>query len=78
MKQVIVLPKRDPAHDACKCRNHAQPIDGLIFVSPSCKVHYAEARVPQKIEEIAYASEDWSERERRPRVHYPKMTVAKR
>lgn len=79
MKQASVLPEVEPINtrEGCICRNNGKPVGGFIFVSPNCKVHYAESGIPRKNLDPKYKAENWKDREKRPRVHYPKMTVAR-
>ena len=69
----------------CICSNHGQPIEGVIYVNPCCRVHYAETRIPLASVEQGLSNQekaDWHLPETRvpakKRVAYPKMTVARR
>jgi hypothetical protein len=67
----------------CICPNAGRPIDGMIFVDPCCKVHYAELEISAliamvKSEVTEEELKDWRRHEStKRRVSYPKMTVAK-
>lgn len=66
---------------SCICRNQGRPINGFIFISPACPIHYAlRVRVvdPTAVTEEEIAA--WRSPERRPapkRISYPKMNVAR-
>jgi len=64
------------ARDGCCCNNNARPIDGLIYVSPCCHVHWC---VPKPLrEEIAPRSKvNWRKREKRRGEQAPRMHVRK-
>lgn len=68
---------------SCICPNGGKPIGGMIFIDPCCRVHYAEASVPQVEPEHKITKEELAEwtklrfDRRKKRVSYPKMTVAK-
>lgn len=57
--------------NGCICRNQGRPVDGQVFISPACKVHYAETRIPRGQPLVQRQTSKTG------RVHYPKMTVAK-
>jgi len=63
----------------CICRNRANPIEGLIYISPCCPIHYSLQKFLRITTDIEITDEEidvWKRRERK-RVTYPKMAVAK-
>lgn len=66
----------------CICPNQGQPIRGLIYIEPACRVHYAEKNIPYAADDEEITKEElaeWSRfdcQHRRKRVTYPKMKVA--
>jgi hypothetical protein len=78
-------PVRVNVRSDCICRNHGQPIGNLIFINPSCRVHYAELDISALIAipetEVTEAElKEWRIRcePAKKRVSYPKMMVAKK
>ena len=66
----------------CICPNQGKPIDGMIYVDPACRIHYAEKNIPYASDDEEITKEELAEwaridsRQRRKRVTYPKMKVA--
>ena len=63
----------------CICRNGGRPVNGFLYVSPSCPVHYNVRVLPEADPEMGTdeLSEWWSAQAKK-RVHYPKMKVGQR
>jgi hypothetical protein len=73
----LVLKTPVNARLGCICPNGGRPINGQIFVNPSCRVHYAEQHILfPTIEEIS-KEEINSWHKKKKRVSYPKLMVAR-
>ena len=75
MRTEIPSPPPVNVKTGCTCPNKGQPIDGLCYIDPCCKVHYAERGIP--VPRTEGKKESWAAREKRLPVRYPKMKVAK-
>jgi len=80
MKSKNAAPNSSKARAAvCICRNQRQPVDGIVYTSPSCPVHYAtRIAVSSDVAEIITDEEiaAWQPRACK-RASHPKLAVAK-
>jgi hypothetical protein len=63
--------------EKCKCRDEGQPVNGWIYISPACPIHYHRQIIFSPFSEITEEEvASWQHPERH-RITYPKMTVKK-
>ena len=43
----------------CICPNQGQPIRGLIYIEPACRVHYAEKNIPYAADDEESQKKNW-------------------
>ncbi len=81
----VPLPQPSAKKGECVCRNHSLPINGIRYVSPSCPIHYSQLTASTSAPKIkptlaltlTFALTEATPN-RKKRITYPKMTVAKR